>query len=451
MKPPRGSGRVYKPKNSSILHIEYYAAGQQIRESAHTTDERAAADLLRRKVVENRDVPLIETKAKLAVGADSLMRQYRADMVGREKDPADLDHDIAFIEKTSLGYQQATRVTTQMAQRWINQMKADGYANDTIARKVRFIRASYNYGKRVRIIRDVPYIPMPGKLHVRKGHGTDEQASAIAAAIKYRPSAINFEMVAVYGQRPAEPPRLQWWDRNPQPTTTNVPDGHGGTITITQEPCVVVLDAPAHIYMPESKSDERTLALDGHLLDLFVELRQLNPTSRWVFPSVRNPHEPLTYATAYDHVKAAMKVCGVVGRTWYDFKRTAIRRLSETVGTRLGMEITGHKTREMFDRYDQKNQDDQIAALRRLHERIGMNERRTSTPDPAWPCGYRDLQGLDIVTAIIPARLQHTKPCETAHLALPHTIPNSLPLPTSFRAEQGQWDEAIHGMGSGVG
>ena len=52
----RGAGRVFKPKNSKFLWIQYYERGAQIRVSAETDDPRKAEKILRLISARSRQV-----------------------------------------------------------------------------------------------------------------------------------------------------------------------------------------------------------------------------------------------------------------------------------------------------------------------------------------------------------------------------------------------------------
>ena len=82
----------------------------------------------------------------------------------------------------------------------------------------------------------------------------------------------------------------------------------------------------------------------------------------WVFHRSGEPVKG--FVTAW---QTACRKAGCPGRIPHDFRRTAVRNLVRAgVPERVAMQLTGHKTRNVFDRYDIVNEADLRAAVQKL-------------------------------------------------------------------------------------
>ena len=82
--------------------------------------------------------------------------------------------------------------------------------------------------------------------------------------------------------------------------------------------------------------------------------------------------------------KTACRKAGLPGRIPHDFRQTAVRNLVRAgVHEKVAMQMTGHKTRSVLDRYDIVNQDELNDAARKLDEQ--MVTKTVTTVDSALP------------------------------------------------------------------
>jgi integrase len=127
--------------------------------------------------------------------------------------------------------------------------------------------------------------------------------------------------------------------------------------------------------------DTQVLALAGELADIIARRRAVQ-NGPWVFHREGRPIKDFRGAW-----KAALTKAGVSGYTFHDFRRTATRNMAlANVPEKHIMQVTGHKTRHMLDRYNITMEQDTYATmvqtqayLKRAHSR--HSDQHTTADD----------------------------------------------------------------------
>ena len=87
--------------------------------------------------------------------------------------------------------------------------------------------------------------------------------------------------------------------------------------------------------------------------------------------------------TFYKTWHTACREAGLAGKIPHNFRRTAVRNIVRaSIPERVAMQISGHKTRSVFDRYHIVSDGDLREAVRRLEEAIPSRTTTLSTTIP---------------------------------------------------------------------
>ena len=246
------------------------------------------------------------------------------------------------------GSRRAASVTISTIERYVVSRKGEGAAPATIDRETELLRRAFTLGVENGKIAFVPRIPRLLKLHenARRGFLDREAFETILRAILNPDFRDYLEWFWWTGMRPGEIAALSWADYDTQTKTLRL--------------------AAADAKIGEG----RVVPVVGPLASIIERRRAARSLkSPFVFhsegasfASKRNGLSDRFYAMWY----RACEKAGLPGEKTpdgkpvpkgeriipYDLRRSAVRNLRAVgVPERVAMEITGHRTRSMFDRY----------------------------------------------------------------------------------------------------
>jgi len=104
----------------------------------------------------------------------------------------------------------------------------------------------------------------------------------------------------------------------------------------------------------ETKNKEgRTVYLDGQLREVFRKQWSQRKKLKTVLPYVFQSEFGTDRVKRFDKAwRSACKKAGIGGKTFHDFRRTAVRNMVRAgIPERVAIMISGHKTGSVFDRY----------------------------------------------------------------------------------------------------
>jgi integrase len=133
--------------------------------------------------------------------------------------------------------------------------------------------------------------------------------------------------------------------------------------TLRLEPDETKNDDGRLVYLPADLAGELAAQVDR----VRALERKLGRVIPWVFPHLHGPWKGTPRRDCRKAWAVACENAGLPGRLKHDFRRTAVRNMvNRGVPERVAMQITGHKTRRIFDAYHIVSPGDLQEAARRL-------------------------------------------------------------------------------------
>jgi len=244
----------------------------------------------------------------------------------------------------------APAITTPRVKSYMAKRMSEGRKNATINRELAALKRIFSLGAKYTPpkVSQIPYIPMLKENNVRKRFFEHENFLNLREKL---PAYLYGFCTFAYktGWRLGEIRGLTW----SQVDRTN---------------WIVVLNPG------ETKNNEpRTIYLDEELKGLFKQL--------WVARRLGCPYvfhfkgKPL--GDFRDSWNKAAKEAGLLGMIFHDLRRSALRNMVRAgVPGVVAMQISGHKTRSVFDRYNIVSQEDLRGAAQKQEEYLRLQELR---------------------------------------------------------------------------
>lgn len=353
-------GSLYK--RGSVWWLKYYQNGRAVRESSGTNKETVARRMLRvREGDVEKGIPLVPRAGRVSFdeAADDVLVDYQVN------NRATLKHAQRRLElhlrPFFRGRLMAT-ITMADVRAFIAARQTAGAANGEINRELALVKRMYALAMQGGKLHARPHIPMLREDNVRQGFFEREQFEAVRDAL---PADLKAVMTFAYltGWRvTSEVLPLQW-------RQVDLAAG------------VVRLDPGS-----TKNRDGRVLPFGDVLPEIAELLAEQRATTR-ALEQASGQIIPWVFHRAGEQVKdfrgawrAACRAAGCPQRIPHDFRRTAVRNLTRAgVPERVAMQITGHKTRSVFDRYDIVNEADLKDGLRKLGESMTGTNSGTAT------------------------------------------------------------------------
>lgn len=276
-----------------------------------------------------------------AMTIQQMLDTYQASRLPQVKNPQSIRYAVTIL-KAAFGSVKANRLTPEAIDAERARMKADTYAEGSIDRIFRSLRAAFNLAIRDRKLTWVPRIQMFNPEDARQGFVEPQEFALILEQLRGRDDAIADLWVFSYysGRRPSELQGLRWIDISWPERTARIGRSKN------RRPWFIVLEGP--------------------LMEVIQARKNIEPPCDYVF---HRSGRPIDNSTRNRLFRTARKQAGFPTRLWYDVRRTCCRdMINAGIDATTTMATLGHSTRAMMDRYGIRSLDDQRRAISSLIE-----------------------------------------------------------------------------------
>jgi integrase len=371
-------GYVYR--HGKTWWAQYFVDGRRIREStglsARTTPKKTAQEFLKRReglAAEGRPTPPRFDRMRYdELAAADLRRHYRTsgarNLEEAEKRLRPLDAAFRGRRAASIGSEDLTA--------YVERRQAAGRANATINRELAMLRHVFRfaYDADPPKVARVPVIRLLKESAPRAGFFEAEQYAAVRRRLRHD-LQLACDLAYHYGWRMRdEILPLQWRQVDLTEATLRLDVGQ----TKGEEGRLVYLTPVLHAALLAQRERIRALERTARRVIPFVFAHAtdgaLNPTTGQRRYVVGDPIRDFRRAWL-----TACKRAGLAGRLRHDFRRTAAPNLiNDGTPEKVAMQVLGHRTRSIFDRYHIVAPEDLRAATARMAVRQSHNSHSDS-------------------------------------------------------------------------
>jgi integrase len=327
--------------------VKYYQFGRPIRESTKSTDEREADKLLLKRsaaIEEGRTVRPQVNRCKVDALFDMVLTDYR---VNKRKTLKDTERRIRKHLKPFFGGRAAVAITSDLIARYIDKRQQETYrgtptSNGEINRELAVLSKGYTLAREAKKIDDVPVIKLLDENSARKGFFDRAEFEAIVAHLTPEVAAV-LRFAYVTGWRvnsevlTLEWRHIDWSNRTVRLEMGETKNADGREFKFTSELEEVLRSQDAYT---------RAAQRERQMVCPKVFHRRGRPIKDY-YTAWRNACLAAGFATR-DPKTNRIKT----SRIPHDFRRTAVRNLVIAgASEKEAMQMTGHKTRDVFDHY----------------------------------------------------------------------------------------------------
>ena len=333
-------GRIFK--RGSIYWIAYCFRGKEHRESSRSDSESQARKLMKKRIGEVANGHLIgpsEDRLSFEDLAKMLIVDYE---INGKRSLESVRLSVRHLREF-FGLDRAVDITADRVAKYVRERQKEGAANGSINRELAALKRAFTLATRAGKLGSAPYIPLLEENNSRRGFLDHGSFLALRDGL---PAHLKDPVTFLYlsGWRVSEMRTLEWRDV----------DLSGRELCLRPE--------------VSKNKDGRPLPLRGELLEIIQRAHEKwRLHSPYVFHDDGQPIGDFRKAW-----NTACKKAGLSGIIVHDLRRTAVRNMVRAgIPDRVEMELSGHKTRRVFDRYNIVNDADRARASELLQSHLG--------------------------------------------------------------------------------
>ena len=333
----RGFGSIYR--RGSIYWIKYSYRGRIFRESSGSTEEPKATRLLKERIKQTGRPQFIgPTEERLTF--EDLIAMLRTDYaVNGRRSASQLTSRITHLHD-AFALVRVVDITGDRISAYVAERQRTGAASTTINRELAALKRAFTLALRAERLSHAPHIAMLEEHNARQGFlARGEFLTLMQQLPEYLRDPVTF--LYVTGWRVSEMRSLEWRDV----------DLGAGVVRLRSE--------------NSKNKDSREFPFSrfpelAAILTRAQARRRLE--CRFVFHRAGRPVGDFNKSWT-----AACTRAGLDKTLVHDLRRTAVRNLVRAgVPERVAMELTGHKTRSVFERYNIVSPNDKDSAVQKL-------------------------------------------------------------------------------------
>jgi integrase len=333
-------------KRGNIRWVKYYQNGRPIRESPRSEKETEAKRFLKLRegqVAQGKRVVLYADRVRFEDLAADFLTDYRVNgKRSLDKARRSVRHLQGYF-----GGMRAVDITTDKVRAYISKRQESGYANAESNRELAALKRMFNLALQQTPpkVSHKPYIPMLREDNVRQGFFEGE---AFLAVLKHLPTELQpvASFAHITSWRKEEVLALTWRQVDFPAEMVRLEPG----TTMNREGRTVFMTAELKKLLEEQRV--KTMAIE----------RRTGQIIPWVFHRGGKPIKSFKVAW-----QGACRRAGHPGLLFHDLRRTAVRNMIRAgIPERVAMQMAGHKTRAIFDRYHIVSEGDLREAARKL-------------------------------------------------------------------------------------